>query len=122
MLPLLGCSMPPPTCMRCLDAKGHSSLLAGVLWIAGSRLGGQLYLAQAAACMHAQAGSRYQKIAENCAGRAVPKICNLHESTTKDLSSRQLLWQAQRGAGQHADSTLQCLLDSSSQLTTAPEL
>ncbi len=62
MLPLLGCSMPPPTCMRCLDAKGHSSLLAGVLWIVGSRLGDQLYLAQAAAYMHAQAVGRYQRL------------------------------------------------------------
>jgi len=62
MLPLLGCSMPPLTCMHCLDAKGHSSLLAGVLWIVGSRLGDQLYLAQAAACMHAQAVSCYLRL------------------------------------------------------------
>ncbi len=64
MLPLLGCSMPPLTCMRYLDAKGHSSLLAGVLWIAGSRLGDQLYLAQAAACMHTQAANHFQKLLE----------------------------------------------------------
>ncbi len=78
--------MPPPTCMRCLDAKGHSSLLAGVLWNVGSRLGDQLYLAQAAACVHAQAVNCYWRLRIMHAG-----LFLTYESTTKELSSRQPL-------------------------------
>ena len=120
MLLLSGCSMPPPTCMRCLDAKEHSSLLAGVLWIVGSRLGDQRYLAQAVAYVHAQAVSHYQRLLRIVQAGLFPKSA-FHTRVRPETSADSICGML-KVALNNTLIVLRRLLDSSSQLTTAPEL